>query len=144
MRAHTYTPIGSHTHNASKEHPRACLHTHTHTAEKGWGVKTNSKARVRRAVVKSKRESAWFVQQKSCYWSKHCFKRWVWRLVLKAGRDFTCGQAGYWSYSSTAGHPWSTVHKSQCEQQSKNKNKIGNTSDTYKRQALNMYLYQWC
>ena len=41
-----------------------------------------------RAVIKSKRESSRFVQQKSYYWSKYCLKRYVLRLVLKA--EFVC------------------------------------------------------
>ena len=52
-----------------------CTPAHTHTAEKdmeGVGVKTNLKTR---AVIKSKRESSRFVQQKSYYWSKYCLKR---------------------------------------------------------------------
>ena len=55
----------------------------------GGGVlKTSLKARARRAVIKRERERvrSRFVQQKSYYWSKYCLKRYVLRLVLKAGR----------------------------------------------------------
>ena len=38
-------------------------------------------------MIKSERESSRFVQQKSYYLSKYCLKRYVLRLVLKAGRE---------------------------------------------------------
>ena len=47
-------------------------------------LKTNLKARARRAVIKSKRERDCAAEK---HWSKYCLKRYVLRLVLKAGRE---------------------------------------------------------
>ena len=76
-RAHTYTR----THTQRMPIKSACAPAHTHMAEKDMGgrvvVKTTLKAR---AVIKEQ-------EREREYWSKYCLKRYVLRLVLKAGRE---------------------------------------------------------
>ena len=54
----------------------------------GGGLKTSLKARARsrRAVIKSERESSRFVEQKSYYWSKYYLKREVLKVSFE-GRE---------------------------------------------------------
>ena len=66
---HTHTRTHTHTHTWSRAHTmpikntRTCIHSYSWEGRVGWW--TSLKARARRAVIRSKRESSRLVQQKS-------------------------------------------------------------------------------